>query len=92
LKQPIATGGVAASCDDDKLYYTFYESSTCIGKKTEEQHAYNFGFCILNDLGSVKILPLGEQPEYFELTQAEYEERFNQRWTTDSKYNVLGYG
>jgi len=77
LKQSIASGGVAASCDDDKLFFTFYESDTCLGAKTNEQHAYNFGFCIINDLGSVNIKPFGDQPEYFELTQAEYEERFN---------------
>ena len=55
-------------------------------------HAYSFGYCTINDLGSVKVVPFGDQPEFFELTQAEYEERFNQRWTTDAKFNVLGYG
>lgn len=46
----------------------------------------------MTDTGSVKYSLDGEQPRFYELTEAEYEERFNQRWKTDSYFNVIGYG
>jgi len=53
---------------------------------------YDYSTCVVNDLGSAKLEPTGDQPLPYELTQAEYEDRFNQRWSTNSEFNVLGYG
>lgn len=58
---------------------------------------YYYGICYpnpyLGGTGSLKIEEgSGDRPEFYELTEEEYEERFNQRWKDTSDFNVLGYG
>lgn len=93
IGQVTNSGSYAAGmCDNYKLTYKFFGSNNCVGDQKVEVHAYYYNECTLTDTGSVKIVPSGDQPQFFELTEAEYEERFNQRWFPGAESNILGYG
>jgi len=84
LGDAVSSGYSSARCDSYKLTYKFYSADNCVGDESEVSHSYYYEQCTITDTGSVKIVPSGEQPEFSELTESEYEERFNQRWNITS--------
>lgn len=96
IEQKMPSGSVGARCNGQRTMFKFYEAEGCTGSTYLADKEYFYDTCYPNadgSSGSFKVSVEGtERPQFFELTEAEYEERFNQRWMDSSDFNVLGYG